>query len=195
VNAAVSSVESEISDAPKLQIQAYIGEYQAMMNRVNLFMSMQFMPVAPLATFLAVVAAAHAYLDVVLLAWVATGVTQIAVLVYYFALHEVYNHARYLETKLKPQVALLLGLNKDSFWAWEGQLKHVGKAYDPRYGDLAPAILSAIALIVGAGIVLTRPPISWWNCLGALVATIFVIGSIVSARRVMKVRRELETAA
>ena len=45
--------------------------------------------------------------------------TQLVILTYYFALYEVYNHVRYVETKLKPKVAELLELNPDSLWGYE----------------------------------------------------------------------------
>ena len=71
----------------KLQVQAYLSEYQAMMTRIKWFMSMQFMPVAPLIAFFAFIAIAHNFLNEIVVVWGAAVVTQIAVLIYYFALH------------------------------------------------------------------------------------------------------------
>ena len=185
----------ELSDAQKLQAQAYFGEYQAMMTRVNWFMSLQFMPLVPLVGFFSFIAITRSSLDPILIAWGTVGVSQIAVLIYYFALHEVYNHVLYLETKLKPKVAILLELNTDSFWGWERHLKQFGKAYDPRFGDRVPAILSAIAFLVAYIIAVTRMPASGWDCLGTVITGSLLYGADVLAKRVEKVRGEFEAAA
>lgn len=184
-------------ETQRLQLQAYLGEYQAMMARVNFFMSLQFMPVAPLVAFLAAVAVAHKYLElhIVLLVWVSAGVTQIAILVYYFALHEVYNHVQYLETKLRPRVAALLLLRVDTLWGWERHLKKSGKAYGAWVGDVAPAIFSAVAFAVSTAVALLSEPASLWNCLAVLFTGGLLFGAALLSRRVMKVRHDFEAAA
>ena len=99
---------TDMSDVQKLQVQAYFSEYQAMMARVNWFMSLQFIPLTPLVAFLAIVGAVYRFLEPHLIAWTTAAVVEVAVLVYYFSLHEVYNHIRYIEVTLKPRVAALL---------------------------------------------------------------------------------------
>ena len=188
-------VMGELTDAKKAQVQAYVAEYQTIMTRINWFMSMQFVPVGPVVAFLALIGAIHAFFDPILVAWGTAGVAQCAVLTYYFALYEVYNHVRYVETKLKPQLASLLKLETDSFWGYERYLKKFGKANDPLFGDLLPVIPSALAFILAA---LTRIP-EWipgsgWDCAGLLLTGILLLRTVVSATRVVKVRRDFETA-
>lgn len=187
----------KLSDAQKqLQVQAYVGEYQALMTRNNWFMSLQFMPLVPLVGFFSFIVLAHTYLalNFILVAWAAAAVTQIAVLIYYFALHEVYNHALYLEKTLKPRVAVLLQLNTDSFWGWEGHLKQFGKAYDPRFSDRMPVVFSAIAFFVPIVIAITSMRASGWSYLGTVPTGILLYVAVVSSNRVVKVYRELEAA-
>jgi hypothetical protein len=192
---------SELPDSHKLQVQAYCNEYQAMMTRMNWFMSMQFMPLVPLIAFFTFIATAYNYFnfDLILVEWGTAGVTQIAVLVYYFSLHEVYNHALYIESDLKPKVAVLLHLGTGSFWGWEKHLKRFGKANDPAFGDVVPAGLPTIAFAAAVSFAVRRTLVSGcttigWDLLGIVVTGVLMIGVVVLAIRVVKVRRKLEVA-
>jgi hypothetical protein len=160
-------------------------------------MSLQFMPVAPSVAFLAIVAAAaaHGQFDSRLLAWVTADWLAVTSFIYYFALHEVYNHVRYVEIKLKPRVARILQLSTRSFWAWETHLKQLGKSNSPLVGDLAPAAVAAIAFVAAAGFAFTTAPDDWRNWIGVLASAPFVIASIAFARGVVSVRHEFEAAA
>jgi hypothetical protein len=168
----VEDVYVDNAEREKLQAQAYFAEYQAMMTRMNFFMSLQFTLWAPLVAFLTLVFGAYAAplsTDIKsALFWGAAVVTQLVVLVYCFALHEVYNHAFYIETRLKPQVAELLDLARESFWAWERHLAAEGKANNPGFGDFLPDAISGLALIVAfvtAG----------WNWLGVLATSALLV--------------------
>jgi hypothetical protein len=192
----------ELSDVEKLQVQAYFCEYQAMITRMNWFMSLQFMPLVPLIAFFAFIVTAHSHfhLNLVLVEWGAVGVTQIGLLIYYFSLHEVYNHVLYVEKCLKPKVSVLLHLGTDSFWGWERHLKQFGKANDPAVGDCVPAALPLGAFIVAASIAVGRAPASeWttagWDCLGTVVTGYLLLRVVVLAGRVVKVRKEFEAVA
>lgn len=189
------SAMDELTDAEKAQVQAYVAEYQAIMTRISWFMSMQFVPVGPVVAFLTLIGATHASFDPILVAWGTAGVAQCAVLTYYFALYEVYNHVRYVETKLKPKLASLLKLETNSFWGYERYLKKFGKVNDPRFGDLLPVIPSALAFILAAR---TRIP-EWipgsgWDYAGLMLTGILLLRTVVSATRVVKVRRDFEMA-
>ena len=183
---------NELTEIHKLQAQAYVAEYQAMVTRINWFMSMQFVPWAPLVTFLALIAATYSYFAPILVAWGAAAMAQVAVLVYYFALFEVYNHVRYIETELKPRMATLLTLETDLFWGYEKFLKRHGKANDPLFSDLWPVALSGIAFALAA---LNRIPGSGWDYVGSLVTGFLLVLTITSALRVVKTRRAFEGAA
>jgi hypothetical protein len=129
-----------LSEVQKLRAQAYSNEYQAMMTGMNLFMTLQFMPLVPLIAFWTIVANTYIRfndhpVELILVKWGAVAVTQIACLVYYFSLHEVYNRVLYIETELKPKVAVLLHQATNSFWGWERHLRRFGKANNPRFGD------------------------------------------------------------
>jgi hypothetical protein len=188
----------ELFELQKLQLQAHFYEYQAVMTRINWFMSLQFIPLAPLAGFLAfifIVRNSHPILVVLGAAWV----TQCAIFVYYFALHEVYNHVRYLLTTLKPKVAILLQLDTNLFWGWEEHLKKFGKANDPRFGDFVPAAISLIAFIISAFIAITNKLALSCDFFQMIVFILFLVllfsqslGAVVLARRVAQVRREYE---
>jgi len=182
----------KLTDAEKAtQVQAYVAEYQAIMTRINWFMSMQFVPVGPVVAFLALIGAIHASFDPILVAWGTAGVAQCAVLTYYFALYEVYNHVRYVETKLKPRLAILLKLDTDAFWGYERYLKKFGKANNALFGDLWPAIVSVLAFILAA---IKRTPGSGWDYAGSLITGFLLLLTVISATRVVKVRKDFETA-
>lgn len=139
------------SGDPNLLIKAHIAEYQALANRINGFMALQFVPWPPLVVFLTLVATVYKYelfdpTIVALVAWGAVVVVQVAVLVYNFALFEVYNHVRYIETKLKPKVATLLGT--DSFCGYEKYLKETGKVNNPLIGDCGLLVFQLAAIIL-----------------------------------------------
>ncbi len=176
----------------KLVVQAHVADYQAIATRISRFMSLQFVPWPALATFLTVVAATHKSFDPILVAWGTAGVAQVAVLTYYFALYEVYNHVRYVETELKPKVAKLLELNTDSFWGYEKYLKKTGKANDPLFGDVGPALVSVLAVVLAA---VSRIPGSGWDYLGSVVNGFLLVLTVTSVIRVVKVRRDFTDAA
>lgn len=191
----------ELEDTHNRQLEAYCNEYQAMMARMNWFMSMQFMPLAPLIAFYAFIAAVydHFSFNLILVEWGTAGVTQTAVLIYYFSLHEVYNHALYIERNLKPRVAVLLHLSTDAFWGWERHLRQFGKANDPTFGDLAPAGLPSITFAAAVLMAIRRTLATGcttigWDLLGMAVTSSLMIGVVVLAFRVLKVRKELEAA-
>jgi len=186
----------KLSDVQKLQGEAHIAEYQALMTRMSWFMSLQFMPVVPTIAFFSFVALTQKDLSPLVVAWGAAWVVQVSVLIYYFALHEVYNHALYIEINLKERFSPILQLDTASFWGWERHLKKFGKANDPRFGDLIPASLGALAFLVAAISAIARCPQSWcWDCLGFVVVGLSLIGVVMLATRVLKVRAELEAAA
>ena len=186
----------ELSDVQKLQSQAHIAEYQALMTRMSWFMSLQFMPVVPTIAFFSFVALTQDALGPFVVTWGAAWVVQVSVLIYYFALHEVYNHALYIEANLKERLSPILRLDATSYWGWERHLKEFGKANDPRFGDIIPASLAAIAFLSATFWAMTRCRQSWWwDCLGFFVVGLFLIGVVVLAMRVLKVRTKLESAA
>jgi hypothetical protein len=177
----------------KLQVQAYVAEYQAMMTRMTWFMSMQFVLSPPsVAALLSSIAAGNHKLIPFL--WVAIPVFQFTPLIYYFALHEVYNHALYIETILKPKIGTLLHLDTGSFWGWEKHLKKYGKAHNPLFGDLVPAALSGIGYVVTTIIAVTGTQTFWWNCLVIVITGTLWVGASVLGNRVVKARKDLETA-
>ena len=175
----------------KLQAQAYLAEYQAMMTRMNAFMAMQFAPLAPWIAFLAFVAAAPLHRVVVV--WGTALVTQVGVFIYCFALYEVYAHARHIEIEIKPRIALLLNLETDSLWAWEKHLKQHGKAAPALLGDAMPTVFSAAAFIAGL-IWMEWTWWPWWNWLGPFLSFVLMCANISQARRIIAVRRDLERA-
>ena len=171
----------------KLLVQVHVADYQAIATRISRFMALQFVPWPALVVFLSLVASTHKLFDPILLAWGAAGVAQVAVLTYYFALYEVYNHVRYVETELKPNLAKLLALSTDSFWGYEKYLKKTGKANDPLFGDIGPALVSVVAVTLAA---LARIPGSGWDYVGSLVNGLLLVLTATSAIRVVKVRRD-----
>jgi hypothetical protein len=180
------------------QVQAHYAEYQAIMTRINWFMSQQFMPFVPTVGFLSFVAVAHGSLGPIVSTWGVVVMLQIGSLIYYFALHEVYNHVRYLELCPKPKVASLIGLNVNLFWAWEAHLKNVGKANDPRLGDFAPTILSAGSFFVGSYLIISSDPApGWgaiWNCVLAGISGSLWFLAVRVGLRVVAVRKTFEDA-
>lgn len=178
----------------KLQVQAHVADYQVIALRVSRFMSLQFVPWPTLAAFLTIVAGTQKLFDPILLAWGTAGVVQVAVLTYYFALYEVYNHVRYLETELKPKVAVLLDLNTESFWGYEKYLKKTGKAYAPLFGDVGPAIASLLA-VVRAAISRKTESGSGWDQFGLALNVFLLVLTGASVIRVVKVRMGFTVAA
>ncbi len=176
----------------KLVVQAHVADYQAIATRITRFTSLQFVPWPALAAFLTLVGGTHKLFDPILVAWGTAGVVQVAVLTYYFALYEVYNHVRYLETELKPKLAELLKLNTESFWGYEKYLKKTGKANDPLIGDVGPAFVSLLAVVLAA---VSRIPGSGWDYLGSVVNGFLLVLTVTSVIRVVKVRRGFTVAA
>lgn len=117
---------------------------------------------------------------------------QVTVLTYYFALYEMYNHVRYVETQLKPKVADLLKLNPNSFWGYEKYLKMTGKANNPLFGDVGPALASLLAVVLAA---VSRIPGSGWDYFGSMVNGVLLVLTIISVIRVVKVRKGFTVAA
>jgi hypothetical protein len=191
----------EGSEVQKLQLQVYLSEYQAMMTRVNWFMSMQSLPLVPLIAFFAFVATADNYFkyDPILVTWGVVSVTYVAAVIYCVALHEVYNHLVYIETDLKGRVAVLLQINRDSFWAWERHLKRVGKAQNQTFVDLAPTLIAFLPFIVAVSLAVNRTLASGckamgWDLLGLTTAGSLMIAVVVLTRRVIKMRKTLEAS-
>jgi hypothetical protein len=180
----------------KLRAQAHFSEYQAMMARGTFWMSMQFMPLAPLVAFFALVCIVTKDHQVApeLVAWGTAGVTQVAILVYYFSLHEVYNHARFIEMDLKPDVAALLEWQGNKFWGWERHLKDLGKAFSPAIGDQVPIGLSCIALIA-AMYARWCPLHSIWDGVGLTATVGLFVATAVLGTNVVKVRKQLQRSA
>jgi hypothetical protein len=176
----------------KLVVQAHIADYQVIASRISRFTSLQFIPVPALGAFLTVVVGTHKLFDPILVAWGTAGVVQFGVLTYYFALYEVYNHVRYLETKLKPMVANLLKVEPESFWGYEKYLKKTGKGNDPLFGDVGPVFVSFLAVLLAA---LSRIPPSGWDYFGSVVNGFLLILNVTSVIRVVKVRRGFTVAA
>lgn len=185
------------NEEEKLLVQAHIADYQVITARISRFMGIQFVPWPALFAFLVLLATAHTLFDAhrvdwgpAFLAWGAAGAIQIAVLVYYFALFEVYNHVRYVETILKPRLIRLVGT--DEVWSYEGFLKRTGKANSPLLGDIGPAV-PAISSVVVAGIF--RIPGSGWDYIGSALNTALLLIVIASAIRVVNSRRAFTSVA
>jgi hypothetical protein len=176
----------------KLVVKAHVADYQVIATRISRFMSLQFVPWPALAAFLTLVGGTYKFFDPILVAWGTAAIVQVAVLTYYFALYEVYNHVRYVETQLKPKVAELLKLNTDSFWGYEKYLKMTGKATDPLFGDIGPAFASLLAVVLAA---VSRIPGSGWDYLGSVANGVLIVLTITSVIRVVKVRRGFTVAA
>jgi hypothetical protein len=169
-----------------LIVQAHVADYQAIATRISRFMSLQFVPWPGLAVFLTLVATTHRLFDPVLVAWGTAGIAQIAVITYYYALYEVYNHVRYVETVLKPNLARLLCVHSDAFWGYERYLANTGKANDPLLGDIGPAVVSFLATALAA---IARIPGSGWDYLGSILNGVLLVVTVTSVIRVVKVRK------
>lgn len=171
----------------KLIANAHVADYQVIATRISRFISLQSVPWPVLAAFLTVVYYTRSFLDPVLVAWGTAGVAQVAVLTYYFALYEVYNHVRYIENELKPNMAKILSLSPDQFWAYEKYLKKTGKANNPLYGDIGPALISFVAVALAA---LARIPGSGLDYIGSILNGLLLVMTITSVIRVVKVRMD-----
>lgn len=183
---------SKFTDTRTLQVQAHIADYETMMERISWSMSLQFMPLVPLVGFYSFIAVASKLLTPPFRIWGAVIATQVAINIYYFALHGVYNHVLYIETKLKPCVADIIQLKTNSFWGWERHIKRFGRANDPLIGDIAPGALSVVALAAGVIIAIAQTSASLWICLGGVVSILLACGSIILAARVVKIRKKFE---
>jgi hypothetical protein len=67
----MSQPADELSNMRLLQLQAYCYEYQAMMNRMTWFMTMQFVPLVPLGALVTV--GVSNFGDPLLVSWSAFG--------------------------------------------------------------------------------------------------------------------------
>ena len=178
---------SPSDEQKKLQLQAYVAEYQAMMSRTTWFMSLEFSALLPIIGFFT----AYRYIDPNLVAWWLALTVQSTLLVYCFALHEVFNNVLYIEAKLKPKVSVLLKLSANQFWGWERHLKQSGKANDPGIFDKIPATISVFAFLAASFVAVYKAYPSGWDCLGAVVSGCLSINAVGIARRIGKVRKAL----
>ena len=176
------------SEQQRLVVQAHVADYQVVTVRISRFISLQFVPWPALAAFLTVAYYTHTFFDPVLVAWGTAAGAQIAVLVYYFALYEVYNHVRYIENELKPNMAKALSLNPDQFWGYERYLKKTGKANSALWGDITPAAISFLAVIIAA---LFRIPGSGADYIGSILNAVLLVVTVTSVIRAVKVRLDI----
>jgi hypothetical protein len=176
-------------------VQALLAEYQAMTSRIVLFMTIQTVPWPVLAAYLGAVVTAYfnglfTHVPVALVAWGTVLVTQFAVHAYYYALFEVYNHVRYVEQQLKPQMAKLLGT--DSFWGYEHYLNKTGKASSAKLNDVAFAFISV-------GVMASVWNWRWatWgggDTWGAAINGLFLVLTLWSVIRTLIVQKAVATA-
>lgn len=180
---------------PKLLIKVHISEYQALETRINGFMALQFVPWPPLVVFITLVAYAYKYgffdrTIEALVAWGTVVMVQVAVFVYNFALFEVYNHVRYIETELRPKVATLLGT--DSFWGYERFLKKTGKVNNPLVGDCGLLVIPVAAIML----TIYGRWTSWLGLdfFGLVINGLLFLGVSSTASRIVKAREGFASA-
>ena len=152
----VSSAKAPLPPTePVDPLPAYCAEYNAMATRINTFIALQFVPWPPLAVLLGLVVNAFKIHDgrtfepttASLIIWLTVMAMQVAVFVYCFALYEVYNHARYVETELRPKLSTIIGIDRN--WGYEKFLKRAGRANNPNYGDRGVLGISILAILFG----------------------------------------------
>ena len=182
------------SEIEKLQVAAHIADYQAIMTRTTWFMNQQHLSGVAWIALVSFAVSARSSLDSpVLFAWGLLGLSQVAVLIYCFALYEVYSHVHYIQEEVKPRLSKLIQLSTQNFWVYEAQLKNMGKAYSVKFGDMVPAGLSAIGFLATARI---RFVSGWtrWDIAGALLnAALWGIAAR-STIRIVRIRVKFETA-
>lgn len=187
----------ELTDIQKFQAQAYFNDYQAMISKINWFMSLQFKLFTPLVSFVSLGVAAYNHDYHIAGVWVTTGVVQIIAITYLFALYEVYNHVRYIETELKPKLAGLISLNTGNFWSYEKLLKKGGKAHSTTIGDaIFPVGISLISLLVSLYIrgrsVGFHMFYGWADLIGMFATILLLAKTIHSAKRTVDMRKMFE---
>jgi hypothetical protein len=153
-------------------------------------MTIQFVSWPLLLAFLSLVASTFrdgvfGHPERALVIWGCAFAAQIAVLVYNFATYEIYNHVRYVETRLRPKLAALIGTN--SFWGYERFLSKTGKANDPLFGDVGPLLVSLGA--IGLASVAQWDCWSQWDLLGLSWNGLVFIGAVAMSLRVIAARK------
>lgn len=171
-------------------LKLYMTEYSAILGRINTFITLQFFPWPPLAVVLALVVNAFNgqkfdSLTAAFIIWLTAVAAQVAVSIYLFALFEVYNHARYIETELRSKLSQMTGIS--SIWGYEQFLKKTGKANSPKIGDRYVLLISVLAITLAlyarflAGLILA-------DVILFLVNIAFFLGSWKMTSRVLGAR-------
>jgi hypothetical protein len=191
---------NDLSDRKKAMLQVHCVDYQVMVARISRFIGLQFVVWPVLVTFLTFVLVEflkeRPQSQHLSFLWAAALATNLAVQTYYFALHEVYTHVGYIETTLKPRVAIQIGLasfgvlGRDSgltsFWSWEQYLRKKGKAYDALWGDLFPTLFSVVAVL--SPLYLYTGVWSGWDFAALMVDGLFLRGICGTALRIVRAR-------
>lgn len=136
---------NQLSDANNHLISAYISEYQVMQSRIIRFITMQigvWVSFVVVLSFLLKIYDDH-MLSKSLFYWGVSLAIIGTAQIYYFALHEVYNHTLYVENILRQKISRIL--IKKSILGWEKHLKGTGRASPSYFGDF----------------VFVFPPIGW----------------------------------
>jgi hypothetical protein len=167
------------SETDKLRLQVYIAEYQAMMVRVNWFMSLQTTCWLALPTFLTFVAAVGKDIDPVLIQWGAATVVEMLIFLNLVSLDEVYKHLLYIETNLKPQLAGFSHMPLNSFFGWERYVRAKGKAGDPSVFDTAPPGVALVTFFIATSLTLSRTDSGKWPSYGDILGLALASGALI----------------
>jgi hypothetical protein len=115
-----------INERATLQLQAHLGEYQTLTNRITYWISLQYAVYGFAAASLGFVAGAWGHIDIQYQAWACMLILLFLLWALNQTIFEMYAIVVYLETSLKRQLTAILG---DSiFWDYEAFM--VGRRRD-----------------------------------------------------------------
>lgn len=168
-------------------LHLHIADYQAITNRSTVWITIQhaFWPL--LGTFYLLAAAVQGSLDEDVFAWSIPLGTLALVQTYYFALHEVYSNAKYVERVLKYMVVAGIPVRSDEFWRFETYLKD-RRGKRPMWGEWFPLTLGIVSIVTTV-----LRTISWsgFDYVG-LAISVLAGGIIVrEVARVVRTRKDL----
>jgi hypothetical protein len=174
------------------RLLAHLAEYSALTMRDTYWITLcnALWPLSVLALTLMAQAPAHTHLQYQLRTWIAVAAVQVIVLSFFGITAEAYNNVRYLECELRPRI---LDITVDTaVWAYETYLARQ-RPPRPMVSEVAPALLSAIALSLGIWFDMDGWSIA--DTIGALICVAVMVGALFTLRGAVKIRNEFSACA
>ncbi|MBZ5694902.1 MAG: hypothetical protein LAN36_06035 [Acidobacteriia bacterium] len=171
---------------PELLVQVHVAEYQALMERLTNWITLQCSLWAVFVFYLALVAQVwQSFQNKCLLVWVSVFIFEVVELYWCYWQMETYRNVAYVEKVLRPLVESQVG--HSPFWRYE---RHIAWTRGEGFIWWEWSNVVYPVLVLGAAAIWRRPW-SAWDSLGLIFAVLMYAGVVVVAVDMLKTRRSI----